>query len=141
MIASSEVNLRGSKQKTGGFGGVQQRNIAQETKQNQVPLLCSAGCRFYGKPCTKGMCSVCSKGHPQRRNSTNGRISPPTASVSSLPQFLPIPVRRWQCHLCSVSARIHVCICAAKCCIKLVTFIVICSIFPGGQCICGQSST
>lgn len=36
------------------------------------------------------MCSVCYKEHLQRQNSSNGRISPPAPSVSSLSESLPV---------------------------------------------------
>ncbi|XP_059495274.1 AN1-type zinc finger protein 6 isoform X5 [Stegostoma tigrinum] len=51
------------------------RNMAQETNQTQVPMLCTTGCGFYGNPRTNGMCSVCYKDFLQRQNN-NGRISP-----------------------------------------------------------------
>ncbi|GAB1292301.1 AN1-type zinc finger protein 6 [Apodemus speciosus] len=70
--------------------GVQQKNMAQETNHSQAPMLCSTGCGFYGNPRTNGMCSVCYKEHLQRQNSSNGRISPPAASVSSLSESLPV---------------------------------------------------
>ncbi|KAI5237383.1 An1-Type Zinc Finger Protein 6 [Manis pentadactyla] len=70
--------------------GVLQKNMAQETNHSQVPMLCSTGCGFYGNPRTNGMCSVCYKEHLQRQNSSNGRISPPAASVSSLSESLPV---------------------------------------------------
>uniref|UniRef100_G3WQU5 Zinc finger AN1-type containing 6 n=1 Tax=Sarcophilus harrisii TaxID=9305 RepID=G3WQU5_SARHA len=70
--------------------GAQKRNMAQETNHSQVPMLCSTGCGFYGNPRTNGMCSVCYKEHLQRQNSSNGRISPPATSVSSLSESLPV---------------------------------------------------
>ncbi|KAL4634737.1 AN1-type zinc finger protein 5-like [Arapaima gigas] len=52
------------------------RNMAQETNQTQVPMLCTMGCGFYGSPRTNGMCSVCYKEHLQRQQA-GGRASPP----------------------------------------------------------------
>lgn len=40
----------------------------------------------------------------------------------------------WQCPGYSLTARLHVCICAAKPCVQSATFIRISSIFPSGQC-------
>uniref|UniRef100_A0A673TL93 AN1-type zinc finger protein 6 n=2 Tax=Suricata suricatta TaxID=37032 RepID=A0A673TL93_SURSU len=67
-----------------------QRNMAQETNHSQAPMLCSTGCGFYGNPRTNGMCSVCYREHLQRQNSSNGRISPPAASVTSLSESFPV---------------------------------------------------
>ncbi|KAF0876260.1 ZFAN6 protein, partial [Crocuta crocuta] len=64
--------------------------MAQETNHSQAPMLCSTGCGFYGSPRTNGMCSVCYKEHLQRQNSSNGRISPPAASVTSLSESFPV---------------------------------------------------
>ncbi|XP_061077974.1 AN1-type zinc finger protein 6-like isoform X5 [Conger conger] len=46
------------------------REMAQETKQTQAPVLCATGCGFYGNPRTNGMCSVCYKDSAPRQNST-----------------------------------------------------------------------
>ncbi|XP_036616070.1 AN1-type zinc finger protein 6-like [Trichosurus vulpecula] len=67
--------------------------MAQETNHSQVPMLCSIGCGFYGSLRTNGMCSVCYKEHLQRQNSSNGRISPPATSISSLSESLPVQCR------------------------------------------------
>ncbi|KAL4613278.1 AN1-type zinc finger protein 6 isoform X1 [Arapaima gigas] len=64
------------------------KDMAQETNQTQVPMLCATGCGFYGNPRTNGMCSICYKDFLQRQNS-NGRVSPPAASVSSVGESLP----------------------------------------------------
>uniref|UniRef100_A0A674EI86 Zinc finger AN1-type containing 6 n=1 Tax=Salmo trutta TaxID=8032 RepID=A0A674EI86_SALTR len=64
--------------------------MAQETNQNQGPLLCSTGCGFYSNPRNNGMCSMCYKDFLQRQNN-NGRVSPPvssSATVSSLGESL-----------------------------------------------------
>ncbi|KAJ1075776.1 hypothetical protein K5549_020524, partial [Capra hircus] len=56
----------------------------------QVPALCSAGCRFYGNPGMNGVCSVCNKEHLQIVvQNSEGRISPPVPSVTSLSESLP----------------------------------------------------
>ncbi|KAJ8343959.1 hypothetical protein SKAU_G00312880 [Synaphobranchus kaupii] len=55
------------------------REMAQETKQTQAPVLCATGCGFYGNPRTSGMCSVCYKDSLQRQNST-ARVSPSASS-------------------------------------------------------------
>ncbi|CDQ92094.1 unnamed protein product, partial [Oncorhynchus mykiss] len=52
------------------------RDMAQETNQNQGPLLCTTGCGFYSNPRNNGMCSMCYKDFLQRQNN-NGRVSPP----------------------------------------------------------------
>ncbi|XP_038669174.1 AN1-type zinc finger protein 6 isoform X5 [Scyliorhinus canicula] len=65
------------------------RNMAQETNQTQVPMLCTTGCGFYGNPRTNGMCSVCYKDFLQRQNN-NGRISPASPSLSSLTEIYPV---------------------------------------------------
>ncbi|XP_072134499.1 AN1-type zinc finger protein 6 isoform X3 [Mobula birostris] len=65
------------------------RNMAQETNQTQVPMLCTTGCGFYGNPRTNGMCSVCYKDFLQRQNN-NGRISPGSANLSSLTDVYPV---------------------------------------------------
>ncbi|XP_072324877.1 AN1-type zinc finger protein 6 isoform X1 [Scyliorhinus torazame] len=65
------------------------RNMAQETNQTQVPMLCTTGCGFYGNPRTNGMCSVCYKDFLQRQNN-NGRISPASPNLSSLTEIYPV---------------------------------------------------
>ncbi|XP_067873808.1 AN1-type zinc finger protein 6 isoform X2 [Heterodontus francisci] len=65
------------------------RNMAQETNQTQVPMLCTTGCGFYGNPRTNGMCSVCYKDFLQRQNN-NGRISPASPNLSSLTEVYPV---------------------------------------------------
>ncbi|XP_055517146.1 AN1-type zinc finger protein 6-like isoform X1 [Leucoraja erinacea] len=69
--------------------GVCWKNMAQETNQTQVPMLCTTGCGFYGNPRTNGMCSVCYKDFLQRQNN-NGRISPASANLSSLTDVYPV---------------------------------------------------
>eukprot|EP00063_Salmo_salar_P008168 XP_013983003.1 PREDICTED: AN1-type zinc finger protein 6 isoform X1 [Salmo salar] len=64
--------------------------MAQETNQNQGPLLCTTGCGFYSNPRNNGMCSMCYKDFLQRQNN-NGRVSPPvssSAAVSNLGESL-----------------------------------------------------
>nr|XP_046204925.1 AN1-type zinc finger protein 6 isoform X1 [Oncorhynchus gorbuscha]XP_046204926.1 AN1-type zinc finger protein 6 isoform X1 [Oncorhynchus gorbuscha]XP_046204927.1 AN1-type zinc finger protein 6 isoform X1 [Oncorhynchus gorbuscha]XP_046204928.1 AN1-type zinc finger protein 6 isoform X1 [Oncorhynchus gorbuscha] len=64
--------------------------MAQETNQNQGPLLCTTGCGFYSNPRNNGMCSMCYKDFLQRQNN-NGRVSPPvssSAAVNSLGESL-----------------------------------------------------
>ncbi|XP_043533561.1 AN1-type zinc finger protein 6 isoform X1 [Chiloscyllium plagiosum] len=65
------------------------RNMAQETNQTQVPMLCTTGCGFYGNPRTNGMCSVCYKDFLQRQNN-NGRISPVSPNLNSLSEVYPV---------------------------------------------------
>ncbi|XP_077615189.1 AN1-type zinc finger protein 6-like [Crocuta crocuta] len=64
--------------------------MAQETNHSQAPMLCSTGCRLYGNPPTHGMYSVCYKEYLQRQNNSNGKSSPPAASVS-LSESSPVP--------------------------------------------------
>ncbi|XP_056146355.1 AN1-type zinc finger protein 5-like [Lampris incognitus] len=56
--------------------------MAQETNQTSVPMLCAAGCGFYGILRTNGMCSECHKEHLSKQN--NGVSSLSAMSGSDL---------------------------------------------------------
>ncbi|KAL7866825.1 hypothetical protein AOLI_G00146390 [Acnodon oligacanthus] len=60
----------------------EEKNMAQETKQTQAPLLCAMGCGFYGNPRTNGMCSVCYRDFLQRQNGS-GKVSDPVSECFS----------------------------------------------------------
>uniref|UniRef100_A0A8B9KHR1 Zinc finger, AN1-type domain 6 n=1 Tax=Astyanax mexicanus TaxID=7994 RepID=A0A8B9KHR1_ASTMX len=57
----------------------EEKDMAQQTNQTQVPIPCTAGCGFYGNPRNNGMCSICYKDSLQRQNSSS-RVSDPVST-------------------------------------------------------------
>ncbi|XP_022525221.2 AN1-type zinc finger protein 6 isoform X3 [Astyanax mexicanus] len=66
----------------------EEKDMAQQTNQTQVPIPCTAGCGFYGNPRNNGMCSICYKDSLQRQNSSSRVSDPVSTRFSTLGESL-----------------------------------------------------